>query len=227
MNREQLKTILWLRWRLMANQWRRTGGLGAVIAVFVGAGAVLLGLATFTGGLLGGLLGLRETSSNGIMLVWLIVTLVFLFLWTIGLLTELQRSETIDLQKLMHLPVVLGQLFVVNYLVSHFTLSIVIMVPVMLGLAIGLVISRGPEMVLLIPLALGMVVMVSAWTYCLRGWLASMMSNPRRRRTVIMCISLAFVLLAQGPNLYFNIFQNRNALHGNREEKQQQRAARD
>ncbi len=123
----------------------------------------------------------------------------------IGLLSELQRSETIDLQKLMHLPVALGQLFVINYLVSHFTLSIIVMVPVIVGLAIGLVIARGPEMALLIPLALSMVVMVTAWTYCLRGWLASMMSNPRRRRMVIMCISLSFIVLAQGPNLYFNI----------------------
>ena len=81
----------------------------------------------------------------------------------------------------------------------------------MLGLGIGLAMARGPEMILLIPLALSMVFMVTAWTYCLRGWLATMMSNPRRRRTVIMGISLAFVLIAQGPNLYFNVFQNRNA----------------
>ena len=81
----------------------------------------------------------------------------------------------------------------------------------MLGLGIGLAISRGPEMILLVPLALSMVFMVTAWTYCLRGWLATMMSNPRRRRTVIMCITLAFVLIAQGPNLYFNVFQNRDS----------------
>jgi hypothetical protein len=128
----------------------------------------------------------------------------------LGLLTELQRSETIDLQKLMHLPVALGQMFAVNYLVSHFTMSIIFVVPIMLGLGIGMAISRGPEMILLVPLAMSMVFMVTAWTYCLRGWLAVMMTNPRRRRTVIMCITLAFVLLAQGPNLYFNVFQNRN-----------------
>lgn len=43
LNREQLKTILWLRWRLTRNQWQRTGGLGAVLAVFIGVGAVTLG----------------------------------------------------------------------------------------------------------------------------------------------------------------------------------------
>ena len=42
MNREQLKTILWLRWRLMCNQWRRSGGLGAVLTVLVGVGAFML-----------------------------------------------------------------------------------------------------------------------------------------------------------------------------------------
>ena len=129
MNREQLKTILWLRWRLMCNQWRRTGGLGALIAVFIGVGAISVGLASFAGGMLGGLLGLGKASPQVIMLVWLIVTLVFLFFWMIGLLTELQRSETIDLQKLMHLPVALGQMFGINYLASHFSLSIVAAVP--------------------------------------------------------------------------------------------------
>jgi hypothetical protein len=205
MNREQLKTIFWLRWRLMRNQWARSGGLGAAISVLVGFGAIVASLGFFVLALLGAVFGLRAVEPKVIMEIWMGVTAGFLFFWMIGLLTELQRSESIDLTKLMHLPVSLGQLFVVNYLVSHFTLCIVIMVPVMMGLAIGLVIARGPEMVLLIPLALSMVVMISAWTYYLRGWLASLMSNPRRRRTVIMCITLGFVFLAQGPNIYFNI----------------------
>ena len=210
MNWDQLKTILWLRWRLMCNQWRRGGGLGAVFAAIVIAGALMLAAAAFAGGLFGGFFGLREASPTVVMWVWFGVTVVFLFFWMVGLVTELQRSETIDLQKLMHLPVALGQMFAVNYVVSHFTLSIVIIVPAMLGLGIGLAISHGPDMILLIPLAMSMVFMVTAWTYCLRGWLATMMSNPRRRRTVIMCISLAFVLVAQGPNLYFNVLQRHN-----------------
>ena len=210
MNWDQLKTILWLRWRLMCNQGRRGGGLGAVLTVlFVILGFSLAALC-FAGGLFGAVFGLGKASPTTLMMVWLGVTVFFLFLWMIGLLTELQRSETIDLQKLMHLPVALGQMFTVNYLVSHFTLSVTLVVPAMLGLGIGLAMARGPEMILLVPLALSMVFMVTAWTYCLRGWLATMMSNPRRRRTVIMGISLAFVLIAQGPNLYFNVFQNRN-----------------
>jgi hypothetical protein len=36
-----------------------------------------------------------------------------------------------------------------------------------------------------------------------------MMSNPRRRRTIIMGITLAFILTAQLPNFYFNVFGGR------------------
>ena len=44
--------------------------------------------------------------------------------------------------------------------------------------------------------------MVTALTYQLQGWLASLMSNPRRRRTIIMIITASFILLSQLPNLF-------------------------
>src|ERR1022692_858821 len=123
MNWDQLKTILWLRWRLLCNQTRRgTGVFAAILAVFLGVSMLGLGAASFIGGLCGGLFGLADQPPQVIMLMWLVVTLFFLFFWMIGLLTELQRSETIDLQKLMHLPVALGQMFTINYVVSHFSL---------------------------------------------------------------------------------------------------------
>ena len=43
--------------------------------------------------------------------------------------------------------------------------------------------------------------MVTALTYQFQGWLATLMSNPRRRRTVIVASTMIFVLLAQLPNL--------------------------
>jgi len=159
------------------------------------------------GALVGGIFGLGTAKPLVIMGVWFGMTALFLFLWLIGLINELQRSESIDLQRLMHLPVSLGQIFVVNYLASHLALSVVLLLPAMMGMAIGLAISRSPIMLLLVPLALAMIFMITAWTYYLRGWLATLMSNPRRRRTVIMCITIGFILLAQGPNFYFNVIQ--------------------
>src|ERR1035438_6898682 len=209
-NWSQLKTILWLRWRLTRNQWTRSQGLAAVLAATIAASALVLGGACFVGGLLAGIFGLAQAQPVVVWGVWLGVTLAFLLSWLIGLLQELQRSESIDLQRLMHLPVGLGQMFVINYLASHLAFSILVAVPAMMGLALGLAISRGPTMLLLTPLALGMVSMITAWTYCLRGWLAGLMSNPRRRRSVIMAIVLGFILLGQAPNLYFNVFRPSN-----------------
>ena len=210
MNWSQLKTILWLRWRLTRNQWTRSQGLAAALAAIIAAGALVLGGACFVGGLLAGIAGLAQAKPVAVWGVWLGVTLAFLLFWLIGLLQELQRSESIDLQRLMHLPVGLGQMFVINYLASHLAFSILVAVPAMMGIAFGLAVSRGPAMLLLAPLALGMVSMITAWTYCLRGWLAGLMSNPRRRRNVIMAIVLGFILLGQAPNLYFNVFYRFN-----------------
>lgn len=210
MNWNQLKTIFWLRWRLMCNQSRRSHGLGIVVSILMGLAAGVLAAVFLAGAFFGGLFGLRDASPNVIWIVWAAVTLMFIFFWLVGLITELQRSETIDLQKLMHLPVALGQMFVINFLVSHFTLSVILFAPAMLGLALGLVLSRGIEMSLLIPLAAGMIFMISAWTYCLRGWLAVLMTNPRRRRTVIVCLTFSLILIGQAPNLYFNVFHHFN-----------------
>src|SRR5262249_10860396 len=46
--------------------------------------------------------------------------------------------------------------------------------------------------------------MVTAWTYCLRGWLAALMVNKRRRRAIIVWITLGFILLSQMPNFVVN-----------------------
>jgi len=222
-NRDQLKTILWLRWRLTRNQWRKGGNVGAAIAGVVFVAGLVLAACTFTGAIIVGLLALGDAKPIVVMGAWLSLTAAFMFFWLIGLISELQRSETIDLQRLMHLPVQLGQIFIVNYVASHLTMSIIVMVPAMLGLAIGLVFSRGLSMILLVPLALSMVFMITAWTYCLRGWLATLMSNPRRRRAIIMGLTTGFILIAQAPNLYFNVIRRTDRREGETREERRKR----
>ncbi len=77
-------------------------------------------------------------------------------------------------------------------------------VPAMIALAIGLVVAKGPAMLLQFPLLAAFILMVTALTYQFQGWLALLMANPRRRRTVIVLVMMGFVLLVQIPNL-FNI----------------------
>ena len=205
MNWSQFRTILWLRWRLTSNFVQRSGTLGTVLTVLI----VIVGLALAWGGGMAGLfLGARVIArqpAETIMFIWDGLTLGFLFVWVIGLMAELQRSESLDLPRLMHLPVSLRQVFVFNYLASHVTLSLIVALPTMLGLALGLVWGRSPLFLLLALLVLGFIFMVTAWTYCLRGWLATLMANQRRRRTIIMAMAMTILLLSQLPNLYFSM----------------------
>src|SRR5207247_1499819 len=56
-------------------------------------------------------------------------------------------------------------------------------------------------MLVVLPLVAAFALAVTALTYQFQGWLASMMVNPRRRRTVIVLLTAGFILLFQLPNL--------------------------
>jgi hypothetical protein len=140
--------------------------------------------------------------------VWDGIVAAFLFFWMIGIVTEIQRSETIDISRMLHLPISLRDIFLVNYLASHLTLSIILFLPAMLGLCLGLILGGRWSMIWMFPLVLGLAFMVTAWTYCLRGWLVTLMVNKRRRRAIIAGITFTFVLLSQLPNLLGNFLHD-------------------
>ena len=204
MNREQLLACLWLRWRLTKNQFARGGKLNAVMS-FILVGLMLAGAAgCAAGGLMLGFFGLAKASPEALLWAWDGVMFVFLMFWVSGLMIELQRSETIELRKLLHLPVTLRQVFAFNYIASHFTPSILLFVPLSMGICVGLILRLGPSFIGLLPLPLAILFAVTAWTYCLRGWLAALMVNKRRRRAIMLWITVGFILLSQLPNLLLN-----------------------
>jgi len=209
MNWEQLKAILWLRWRLTRNQIRRSAGLGAVIAALLSVALAGLALVVCVGASIGGYF-LMRAKPGVVMFVWDGVVLGVLLLSLISIVTELQRSESIDLTRLLHLPVSLRQVFVLNYLVSLVSPGTVLAVALMGGLSLGSVIGGGPRFALLLPLVAGFVFLYTAWFYCLRGWLLSLMINPRRRRSIIMWLTLGIILISQSPQL-INITMQRSA----------------
>lgn len=218
MNWEQFRAILWLRWRLTRNQLTRGSGFGAVIAALAGVILVMVALGASVGATLVGALALGKVSAMVLMFVWDGVTFFAILFSFIAVLTELQRSETIDLTRLLHLPISLRQVFVFNYLTSLVSLGTVLCLALMLGLATGLTISRGLRFVLAVPLALTFIFMLTAWIYCLRGWLLSLMVNPRRRRAIIMWITLGVIVIAQSPQLINFAVQKQN--RANRQSRQ-------
>ena len=135
------------------------------------------------------------------MYVWDGLVVAFLFFWMIGLIAELQRTDSLSLTKFMHLPVSLNSAFLINYLSSLLRLSLIIFVPVMLAYSLALIAVKGITMVPVLLLLAAFVLMITALTYQFQGWLASLMTNPRRRRTVIVVATAGFVLIMQLPNL--------------------------
>ena len=144
------------------------------------------------------------------MYAWDGLLFFFLLFWGIGVITELQRNDPLSLSKFLHLPVSVNAAFLINYVSSLLRLSLITFVPAMLGYALALVYVRGIEQWIVLPSLVAFLLLVTAPTYQFQGWLASLVSNPRRRRTVIMVVTIAFVLVFQLPNL-LNLYVPRMA----------------
>jgi len=200
MDWSQLRTIVWLRWRLTRNQWSRSQ-FNAVLIMIVTVAVLVFGVVSGITGVLIGFFVLAERSPTRLLLAWDAFFGAFLFAWMIGLVSEIQRSETIDIGRMLHLPISLRDIFLVNYLASHVTISIILFLPLVLGLCLGLLLSGQWLMILMFPLVLGLVFMITAWTYCLRGWLAALMVNKRKRRAVVAVVTFSFIVLVQLPNI--------------------------
>jgi hypothetical protein len=199
-NLEHLRAFIWLRWRLLFHQMHRGGIANAIavtiLAVGVAATSITLAIAAF----LIGLVAFEQATPIVYLFVWGGLVLVFCLSWSISLLTELQRSEGLSLEKFLHLPVSLSGVFFLNYLSSLFSVNLFMFLPMMAGLSLGLTIAQGPAMLLLFPLLAAFVLMVTGVTYQFQGWLASLMVNKRRRQTIIVLVTLFFVLIFQIPN---------------------------
>lgn len=150
----QLRTIIWLRWRLIRNQGSRGGKFNAVLTIIAVWAGFVIAVAGGIGGAVAGAFALAKASPAVMLVVWDLIVGAFLFFWMIGLVSELQRSETIDIGRMMHLPVSLKDIFIVNYVASHLTLSIILFLPAMLGLCLGLTLGGRWSMVLMFPLVL-------------------------------------------------------------------------
>lgn len=212
MNLPQLTAVILLRWQISRNQWRRAGAFNAALMSVLAAFVLLTSVIAFFGALIGGSLLLPRATPDHLLILWDVVVGLFLSFWMLGLMMELQRSELLSLDKLLHLPVSLFGAFLLNYLSSWFSFSLAFFLPLMVGLSLALVATRGAAMLLMFPLIVGFLIMVSGATYQFRGWLARLMENKRRRGTVVALITISFVLLSQSPNLinlaFFRSSQN-------------------
>ncbi len=132
--------------------------------------------------------------------------LVFVFFWLIALLNELQRSELIDLRKMLFLPVSLKMIFLFNFAAATFSPALPLFVLPLLGFCLGLSFAFGPRMLLAIPLGVMFYLMLAAWTYYARGALSILFENKRRRRIILTLLGVLIPLICQVPNIVPQLF---------------------
>jgi hypothetical protein len=200
-NWEHLRAFIWLRWRLRVNQNRRAGAVNVWIQRILVALGLVIASVVCIGFFMAGLLLLGTPSPGVLMLVWDGVVVAFIFVWMTELLVELQRSELLAMDKFLHLPVSLNGAFLINYLGSMVSPGVIVLSAGMIGLSAGLLFSRGIAMLALFPLVASFMLAVTSIAYQFRGWLASLMVNKRRRRTIVTIATLTFILIVQLPNI--------------------------
>lgn len=208
----------------MRNRAKRSGKASRALSIFLMVALCLFIVASFTGTLLIGIDELPGADPDTLLLVWTGLGLAFLFAWTIGLLTDLQRSDAMSFKNLLHLPVSLRWVFIYNYLSSFVSFSMALFLPPMLGLCLAMVIVEGSSMLFCFLLLAGFFGIITAITYQLRGWLARLMENKRRARNIISALTLIIVLLAQAPNL-INMSMQQERIENNAELRQLERLA--
>ena len=206
MNWNHLSALVWLRWRLRVNQLRR-GGVGNQVVLAILAALVVMSAASlFVGGLVVGAAVLPQAPPVARVLVWDAAVAGFGFVWLIGLMAELQRAEGLSMAKLLPLPVSPAGGFAVNYVGSLANLTLATLGPGFAGLAAGAVSGDGPPALLLVPLLVSAGFALTAVTYQFQGWLAGLMTNPRRRRAVVAGVTVGVVLVSQLPNVAVQVF---------------------
>ncbi len=210
MNWGHLRAFVWLRWRLLVNQWRRAGILSGVLLGVLSVGLFLLAILIFGGALALGWNTIPEAAPKHLMYVWDGIVAVFLFFWCVGLMMEIQRSEPMLLSRFLHLPVSVKEAFLINYLSSLACPSLLLFIAAGLGYAIALVAVMGLAMLPVLGLLAAFVLMTTALTYQLQGFLAALMTNPRKRRSVIVGATVIFILIVQVPNLMNGFFFQSN-----------------
>jgi ABC-2 type transport system permease protein len=204
---KHLATFVWLRTRLQVNQFRKIGLFGQIIYGMLIVVSVLSAVGLLIGGFLAGWLGLPEAPQIVQLLIWDGLLIVFLLVWLVGLLTDLQRNDPLTFDKFLHLPVSPLGAFTVNYISSLFKFSLCLIAAVTTGLILGQCISVGPVMLIGFAVFTAFIYVITALTYQFQGWLAVLMTNPRRRKTIIVAITFGLPILFQAPYLFFNVLR--------------------
>ena len=196
------RDILRLRLRMWLRRYSKRGAFLKFFGVLAVVLAIPLTGLIFLLSLGLGISMLPQASPNQILMTWgFLCFLFFVFRFT-GIVFSMQRDEDLPLQNLLHLPIPLRQVFLLNFVGAQLTVANYMFLPMFLGLAIASSISLNPGNTVWIFTAIAMVLCMGSVVYLLEGWIMATVANKRHRMYVVYGMLMVFVFLAQLPNLY-------------------------
>ena len=102
----------------LPNQLRRGGTLNAVLTTVLAVGLAVLAVPLLIGCFVIGLFVFPRAEPIYLLFAWDGMIVAFIFFWIIGLMSELQRTDSLSLSKFLHLPLSVSGVFFINYLSS-------------------------------------------------------------------------------------------------------------
>lgn len=198
--RRQIWGLIVLQWRLARNGFgsRSLLTMAALLAMGVVGAAFAAGAAVGMF-LLAGFIESGESLRRLLLVDGIFAFFAMTCVW--GLLIDVQRSDWLDLRRLLTLPVPPALVVGVNMALTIFSPMPLLFLFGTAGFLAGL---RHQGLVGGGGVALGAAAYVAAlcaWTYWIRGVVAGLLRNPRRRRLVLTMIPLATIAASQTPFL--------------------------
>jgi len=208
MNVKRLQAIFLMRRQLNRNAMRNTSRFVAIFSAglrtFIVAITLGVSIIFFMLGLSLNLLE-DEVDSNAEFFGFFIISILsifFLSFWALGLLTELQRSDSISYRNLAHLPIPLREVFLFNYLASHDSRSCILFFVSSTSFILGLMLPYGVRMALVIILIVLMIMSITSWTFAFRSWISCLMGNKRKRAQAMMWGTWVIGIIASLPFVF-------------------------
>lgn len=192
-----------LRWQLYRKNWGAselvnliwtaflvTGGM--VVAAWAGIWLYWVGRALASG---------EITWPFASMLVPVLLTGLFAVFWLTGLFYRTIRNDLIDPRKMLHLPIQPDLLLTLNFFYSLLTPLTLVALPAGFGFVLGA--NQGGFRNLGIGLLIlgGFLFFHASLAFYVRGALAILVDNPRKKRLVFALITLGILFLCQLPGL--------------------------
>lgn len=207
---EQVTNFVWLRWRIQFNQLSKSSALGKVIAGLMLVAFVMAAFAALATGTALGIFLPRLMAREYYFLLWNGLIAVTCIMWLFYLIADLQRSEAITFDRLLHLPISFSQVFAINYVSSWLGLHTLSLTGLGFGFIVGSAFSLGPIALLFFLPFIAFLIALTALTYQFQGWIATLMSNPRKRRTILISLPFVLVALIQVPAIVIGRFSDRD-----------------